>query len=309
MNDPRHGSSKPPSSAGEPASFVVPSRPPSSIRPASNRLSDAPSAHRSSIPPDDDQGSSLDALCSIVSPDDLSVVFQPIVSMSTGETFAQEALVRCANPAFRSPPVLFEHSVTAGCTGRLGRMIREIGIPHASGAPLFVNIHPRELSEGWLVRPDDPVFAHDDDIYIEVTESVPMTYFDLCMAVLREIGSRGRVYIVIDDLGAGYSNLLRIADLEPRFVKLDRELVAGVDRNKRKRELLNAVVHLCHQLGADVVAEGVETLGELEAVRDSGAGYAQGFLLARPAFPTPTVNWPLDRSPPPGTARAGRPVR
>jgi EAL domain-containing protein (putative c-di-GMP-specific phosphodiesterase class I) len=84
-----------------------------------------------------------------------------------------------------------------------------------------VNVHPQELNEGWLIRPDDPIFLHDDDVYLEITESVPLTHFDLCLNVLREIRSRGGVHFVIDDLGAGYSNLKSIADLEPRVVKLD----------------------------------------------------------------------------------------
>jgi EAL domain-containing protein (putative c-di-GMP-specific phosphodiesterase class I) len=261
-------------------------------RPSSNKLSTAPSASPDSVPPREDPGQSLVALLDIVSPSDLSVVFQPIVSMDTGRTFAQEALVRCSVADYQSPPVLFEAAVNSGCTGRLGRMIREICVPLSAGSPLFVNIHPAELSEGWLVRPDDPIYQHDDEVYLEVTESVPMTHFDLCMSVLKEVGSRGGVYLVVDDLGAGYSNLMRIADLEPRVVKLDRLLIAGIDKNRRQRELVTAVVDLCVRLGARVVAEGIETLGEWSVVRDLGAHYGQGYLLGRPGFPAPPVSWP-----------------
>ena len=75
------------------------------------------------------------------------------------------------------------------------------------------------LYEHWLVRPDDPIFLHDHDTYIEVTESVPITHFELCLSVIREVRARGGVHLVVDDLGAGYSNLKRIIDLEPRVVK------------------------------------------------------------------------------------------
>lgn len=262
---------------------VPPSKPP-----VSNRLSEAPSARPRF---DDEEVDSLRALESFVKPDDLSVVFQPIIEMHSGKTFAQEALVRCRVEQYRNPIKLFEKSVQLGCTGRLGRMVREIGIPHGSGRPLFVNIHPKELSEGWLVRPDDPIFQHDDDVFLEITESVPMTHYDLCLSVLKECCSRVGIHLVVDDLGAGYSNLKRIADLEPKVVKLDRDLVFGLDRSKRQHELVKAVVDLCDRLGATVVAEGIETVDEYSAVIDTGTHFGQGYLFARPSFPPPDITW------------------
>jgi len=250
----------------------------------SNRLSDAP--------PSQDRRESLRAIGKMVEPDDLSVVFQPIVDMATGELFAYEALVRCRVPQLKSPPKLFELAVENECTGRLGRMIREIAIPLSSGLPLFVNVHPQELHEGWLVRPDDPIFAHDHEVFLEVTESVPLTHFDLCLSVLHELRARGGVHLVVDDLGAGYSNLKTIADLEPRVVKLDRDLVAGLDQRPRQRQLVHGVVRLCRDLGALVVAEGIETPDEYSALRDTGAHFGQGYLFARPAFPMPAITWP-----------------
>jgi EAL domain-containing protein (putative c-di-GMP-specific phosphodiesterase class I) len=228
----------------------------------------------------------------MVAPDELSVVFQPIVDMQTGRLFAHEALVRCSVPRYSSPPVLFERAVVTGCTGRLGRMIREIAIPLSSGKPLFVNVHPQELQEGWLVRPDDPIFEHDHEVFLEVTESVPLTHYELCYSVLRELRARGGVHLVVDDLGAGYSNLKRISDLEPRVVKLDRGLIADIDHSARQRQLVRSVVRLCGDLDALVVAEGIETPGEFAVLRDSGAQLGQGYLFARPAFPMPAITWP-----------------
>jgi EAL domain-containing protein (putative c-di-GMP-specific phosphodiesterase class I) len=232
------------------------------------------------------------ALQGLVRPEELSIVFQPIVSMLDGELFAYEALVRCTRPEFASPPVLFERAVSAGCVGRLGRMVREIAVPISNGLPLFLNVHPLELQEPWLVRPDDPIYSHDADIYLEVTESVPLTHFELCQHVLHEVRVRGGVHLVVDDLGAGYSNLKRIIDLEPRVVKLDRELIAGIDKSRRQHCLVNSVVRLCVELNATVVAEGIETQGEFDALRDTGVHYGQGFLFARPQFPMPAVTWP-----------------
>ena len=252
--------------------------------PLSNRLSDAPSAA-------DTEGDPQDFCGGFVKPEDLSMVFQPIVRLGTGEVFAYETLVRCGVTGF-DPIALFERAAREGSTGRLGRMIREIAIPVCAGTPIFVNLHPNELGERWLVRPDDPIFSHDHEIYLEITESVPMTHFDLCMSVLREVCGRTGAHLVIDDLGAGYSNLKLIADLEPKVVKLDRALVQDLDRKPRQRTLVSIVVHLCNELGAAVVAEGIETYGEFCAVRDCGAEFGQGYLLARPSFPRPEVTWP-----------------
>jgi EAL domain-containing protein (putative c-di-GMP-specific phosphodiesterase class I) len=232
------------------------------------------------------------AIQSMVAPDDLSVVFQPIIRLGDRALFAYEALVRCQLPEYEHPLVLFERAVSAGCAGRLGRMIRETAVPLCAGRPLFLNVHPQELSEPWLVRPDDPIFQHDHDVFLEITESVPLEHFELVMSVLGEVRSRGGIHLVIDDLGAGYSNLKRIADLEPRIVKLDRELIADLDRSKRQQQLVKSVVHLCTELSAKVIAEGVETEGELEALLDTGTHFAQGFLFARPSFPIPSFTWP-----------------
>lgn len=232
------------------------------------------------------------AIRSLVEPDDLSVVFQPIVRLDDQSLFAYEALVRCRIPELAYPPTLFQRAVRLGCAGRLGRMIREIAVPLGSSKPLFLNVHPRELAEPWLVRPDDPIFEHDHEVFLEITESVPLEHFELVMSVLGEVRSRGGIHLVVDDLGAGYSNLKRIADLEPSIVKLDRALIADLDRNERQRRLIKSVVTLCTQLSAKVVAEGVETENELGALLDTGAEFAQGFLFARPSFPIPTFTWP-----------------
>jgi EAL domain-containing protein (putative c-di-GMP-specific phosphodiesterase class I) len=232
------------------------------------------------------------AMQRLVTPADLSVVFQPIVDLATGKCFAYEALVRCRKPELANPLVLFERAVSAGCVGRLGRMIRDLAVPLAAGRPIFLNVHPQELQERWLVRPDDPIYLHDDGVFLEITESVPLTHYDLCIDVLREVRARSGVHLVVDDLGAGYSNLKRIADLAPQVVKLDRGLVCGLDRSPRQQQLVSSVVRLCTDLHAAVVAEGIETEDELRALADTGAHYGQGYLFARPAFPIPPVTWP-----------------
>jgi EAL domain-containing protein (putative c-di-GMP-specific phosphodiesterase class I) len=225
-------------------------------------------------------------------PPDLSVVFQPIVALSSGQTFAAEALVRCHWPEYADPTELFRHAAHEQTCGRLGRMIREITFGAALEMPVFVNVHPQELASRWLVRPDDPINFAGADVYIEVTESATLEHFDLCVGTLAEVCSRTGARLAIDDFGAGYSNLRRVAELEPAVIKLDRELIRGIDGSRRLQRLVRCVVTLCQEMGAKVVAEGIESLAELKAVRDAGVDYAQGFLLARPGHPLPSVRWP-----------------
>lgn len=230
---------------------------------------------------------------------DVFCVFQPIVDLRTQKTFAHEALARTKSPDFDGPMQLFAAAVAENVTGELGRILRAIALEGCTTHPLFLNIHPAELNEKWVVQPDDPIFQHTEDVYLEITEAVPLSHFRLCKDMLNEVRGRG-VHLVVDDLGAGYSNLKYIADLAPRVVKLDRGLVAGLTKDSRLFKLVSAIVRLCHELDSTVVAEGIETETELEAVIAAGARYAQGYLLARPAFPPPDIKWPA------GVARSTR---
>jgi EAL domain-containing protein (putative c-di-GMP-specific phosphodiesterase class I) len=218
------------------------------------------------------------------------------VDLQTGQLFAYEALVRCTVARYASPFGLFERAAVEGVCGRLGRRIRESAFARCPTHNLFVNLHPHELSERWLVRPDDPICYHDAQVFLEITESATLEYFDLCLSVLKEVCARTGAHLVVDDLGAGYSNLMRVIDLEPEVVKLDRALVTGVDQHPRKQKLVQSMVNMCVELGAKVVAEGIETADELEAVRDMGVHYGQGYFLARPSFPPPAVSWPYSET-------------
>jgi EAL domain-containing protein (putative c-di-GMP-specific phosphodiesterase class I) len=239
--------------------------------------------------------STLELFAQAIGPEQTTVVFQPIVDLQRKTLFAVEALARCSAPGLASPVKLFEDAVEKGYVGRLGRRIRELTVAGCTDIPVFTNVHPEELTQRWLVRPDDPIYGHQSDVYIEITESVPFSHFELCVSMLKEIQSRGRVHLVIDDLGAGYSNLQRIVDLNPAIVKLDMQLVRGIDRQPRKHQLIKSIVSMCVAQGARVVAEGIETGGELSAVIDAGVHFGQGYLLAKPGFPIPPIRWPGQR--------------
>ncbi len=218
----------------------------------------------------------------------LSVVFQPIVNLRTGSLFAYEALVRCPSPAFAEPESLIAAAVDRGLIGELGREIRRLAVERCPHWPLFVNVHPGEFEDRWLVRTDDPIFSHELPVYLEITEQASLDRYPLHRGMLSELRGRG-LRVAVDDLGSGYSNLKYLADLSPDFVKLDRNLVADLAAQRRVRHLVGAVVALCDRLGASCIAEGIETYADLRAAREAGVQYGQGYLLARPASPPPSL--------------------
>ena len=220
---------------------------------------------------------------------ELNVVYQPIVDLKRRTIFAYEALVRSTSPHFQGPPAMYTEAIRSRYCGALGRAVRELTVERAPPHPLFINIHPNEFDEGWLVQPDDPMFHHEHPVYLEITESVPLSHFALCHSVLAEVRSRG-VLLAVDDLGAGYSNLKYISDLSPQVVKLDRGLIMNMQKGSRQHRLVRSLVRLCEDLGTKVVAEGIETEAEAEAVVETGAHYGQGFFFARPSFPPPPVH-------------------
>jgi EAL domain-containing protein (putative c-di-GMP-specific phosphodiesterase class I) len=221
----------------------------------------------------------------------VAIAFQPISDIQKRRLIAYEALARPIDPIFKSVPEMFEAAVQAGRVAELGRIHREQAVRHAAYYPLFINIDPHEFDFGWLVRPDDPMFRHRFPVTVEITESVPIKYFSQCHSVLAEIRKKG-VALAIDDLGAGFSNLKYIVDLEPEIVKLDREIIQGAAPGNRAFRLLCSIVALCREMKAKVIAEGVETLTELAAVTDAGADYVQGYLFGRPSNPPPDLIWP-----------------
>jgi EAL domain-containing protein (putative c-di-GMP-specific phosphodiesterase class I) len=228
---------------------------------------------------------------------DVSAVFQPIVSLADGSTFAHEALARCHDPRFPTPIALFTRAEQENACGRIGRLVRNVIFEHCSRQPVFVNLHPQELHQRWLVQPTDPLFVHEAPIYLEVTESAALQHYDVCANVLAEVCGRSNARLVVDDLGAGHSDMDRVLLLRPQMVKLDMSLVRDIDQEPvRQREVLG-IVERCHELGARVVAEGIQGMDELMAIRDLGVEFGQGYLFGRPQRWLDAGWWPLTTNP------------
>jgi EAL domain-containing protein (putative c-di-GMP-specific phosphodiesterase class I) len=239
-------------------------------------------------------GEQVRALHDAVDSGEIGIAFQPIVDLRRRRLVAYEALARSKSPQFASTPEMFEVAMQAGRIAELGRLHRRQAVARCAGYRLFLNVNPNEFDYGWLVRPDDPIFHHKWPVTLEITESVPIKYFAQCHSILAEIRSKG-IALAIDDFGAGYSNLKYIADLRPDYVKLDRELIAGIAPDTPQARLVKSIVVLCHDMGAKVLAEGIETVTELDTVMAFDVDLGQGYLLGRPADPPPEMIWPGTR--------------
>jgi EAL domain-containing protein (putative c-di-GMP-specific phosphodiesterase class I) len=218
----------------------------------------------------------------------LWIAYQPIVSWSRRTTFAHEALVRNEEPTLRSPPDLFEAAERVGRLQDLGRVIRsqvaQTLAAHPTDGLLFVNLHALEMEDDSLLAPDAPLSQYASRIVLEVTERAPLERIrdvGTRVAQLRALGYR----IAIDDLGAGYAGLTTFAHLEPEVVKVDMSLVRGLDKSAMKQKLLGSIIGLCRDLRIEIIAEGIETEEERDALIRLGGDLCQGYLFARPDKP------------------------
>jgi len=226
--------------------------------------------------------------------DSLWIAYQPIVSWSRRSTFAWEALVRNEEPTLRSPPDLFEAAERLGRVRDLGRTVRDRVAQtldrHPMPGLLFINLHAMELDDDSLLDPAAPLSRHAARVVLEVTERAPLEQIPDAVArvaALRQLGYR----IAVDDLGAGYAGLTSFAHLEPEVVKVDMSLIRGIDQSPMKQKLLGSIVALCRDLGIEIIAEGVETAQERDALIAVGGDLCQGYLFARPERPWASIDF------------------
>jgi EAL domain-containing protein (putative c-di-GMP-specific phosphodiesterase class I) len=129
-------------------------------------------------------------------------------------------------------------------------------------------------------------------IIFEVTEQEQVLDVDHLTTILRAYRKQGFM-TAIDDFGAGYAGLNLLADFQPDLIKLDMQLIRNIDQDSVRQILVEAALQMCRKLQIRVIAEGIETLGELHALRDMGVELFQGYLLAKPAFESlPEVHFP-----------------
>ncbi|MFI4884200.1 MAG: putative bifunctional diguanylate cyclase/phosphodiesterase [Steroidobacterales bacterium] len=234
------------------------------------------------------------ALRQAVEAGELLLMFQPEVTLASCEVTALEALLRWRKPGGRiATATEFIHiAEKSGLIHELtGWVLRSATSTAAawraagwSDARVAINVSPPQFFESDFVshiaRALETAGLPASALELELTETVLQTGTTTIEALrrLRDIG----VSIALDDFGIGYSSLTSLEQLPINRVKLDRMLIEGVDSNPRSAAIVRSIVTLCHGLGLQVVAEGVERPTQLEFLTHCGPVAVQGYLLAHP---------------------------
>ncbi|MCZ2806727.1 EAL domain-containing protein [Modestobacter sp. VKM Ac-2983] len=228
---------------------------------------------------------------------ELRLVYQPVVGVAERRVLGLEALVRWDHPVLGevSPEEFVPLAEDDGLIVPLQRWVLEQATAELAGLVrqgrdlrMGVNISVRHLQSGSLVPDVAAALARAglpaQRLMLEVTESLFIGQPDRADGDLQTLHDMGCV-ISLDDFGRGYSTFAYLARLPVDVLKMDREFLAGIADDARSAALVHSVIELGKRLSIDVVAEGVETPGQLAALRDLGCQYLQGFLLGRPTSP------------------------
>ncbi len=220
-----------------------------------------------------------------------SMAFQPIVDVVSGTTFAHEALVRGpkgegAYTVLSAVDATNRYAFDQQCRVKAIESAAKLGLPD-KGAYLSINFIPSAVYEPracirlTLDAARQTGFPLDRMIF-EFTEAEKLDTAHL-LNILRTYKAIG-FKTAIDDFGAGYAGLQLLTQFQPDIVKIDMDLVRGIDASPVKRSILRHTLRLLEELAITPVCEGVETLEELRALQDLGVRLIQGYLLAKPAF-------------------------
>lgn len=235
---------------------------------------------------------------------DIEMAFQPIVDVETGRPFAFEALVRGRNGEGAGEVLA---SVTPENRYAFDQQCRVAAIKGAvaagilnTDARLSINFLPNAVySPVACIRLTLKVARETgfptNRLIFEFTENEEMADTDHVRNIVESYRKMGFA-TAIDDFGAGHAGLGLLAKFQTDFIKLDMELVRAIDANLPRRLIVEGVIRIAKSLGITVIAEGIETVAEYDALRAIGVRYIQGYLLARPGFKTlPEVTLPGER--------------
>jgi diguanylate cyclase (GGDEF)-like protein/PAS domain S-box-containing protein len=228
-----------------------------------------------------------------IADDTLGIDYQPVVELATSRVTAVEALVRWSPHGQAIPPGEFLGvAEDSGLIVPLGDWVlreacRQVASWRASGweIGLSVNFSLRQVSaarfaESVLAALDDSGLPHGA-LTLEVTEHVLVEGAGPMVAGLAELRQRG-IRLAIDDFGTGYASLAYLRELPVDIIKIDPSFVAGLGADGTLALLTRTIVQVGHDLGIEVVAEGIERPEQLELLRAMGCGLGQGYLVARP---------------------------
>lgn len=209
---------------------------------------------------------------------------QPIIDLKTSRVAGCEALARFPAGGGRTTENWFEDAERAGLGPDLELAAVRSALRHLPQLPepsyLAVNVG-HQLATSPLLH-DLIARAGGHRVVVELTEHLQVDDYPRLIAALDALRATG-ARLAIDDTGAGFAGFSHILKLAPDLIKLDRVLTTGIDTDTARQALAGALVNFACATGAKVIAEGIETAGELSVVRDLGIDYGQGYHLAGPA--------------------------
>lgn len=224
---------------------------------------------------------------------DIYSVFQPIISLKTGEVLGYEALSRIKNPgAIRGIEELFDMAILYERVWKLEKLCRKKAFENFSrqknyrNKKLFVNVNPivmkdKKFRMGFTDEHLPQYQIEKENIIFEITEKGNPKDLEGFQKTVEHY--KGQNYaIAMDDVGTGNSGLTMICDICPGYLKLDMKLIRDIHKNDLKRAVVNSMVEFSKSTGIQLIAEGIETEKELRTLIHLGVQYGQGFFLQRP---------------------------
>jgi len=223
----------------------------------------------------------------------LVTFFQPIVETEhPDQVFGYECLLRglSEDVGLISPDALYQMARRAKLLYQLDRGARLQHIAaarrHDMKSMLFINFNPTSIYDpAFCLKSTFEAIQRSDltpsKIVFEVVESDRLTDPERLPRILDHYRNAG-FRVALDDVGAGYSSLGLLSTLKPDFIKLDMDLIRGIDVDPYKGEIVARLIDLAHKLNIEVIAEGVETVAEWNWVAAHGADFTQGYLFGRP---------------------------
>ncbi|PKM49623.1 MAG: histidine kinase [Firmicutes bacterium HGW-Firmicutes-7] len=221
----------------------------------------------------------------------IKTVYQPIVSLQNGDILGYEALMRGPDDSFiRSPLELIEVAKENNRIFELEMLSREKAIIGAKemnkNMMLFLNIEPDIIKDvhyrmGYTKELLEMNGLSENNIVLEITERTAITDYEKYIDIIDNYKRQG-YKIAIDDVGSGYSGLSRINNTKPEYIKIDMDLIRGINKDSFKQSLLSAMVKFASMTGMRSIAEGIETKEELETIIHLGVHYGQGYFIGRP---------------------------
>jgi predicted signal transduction protein with EAL and GGDEF domain len=228
---------------------------------------------------------------------ELHVYYQPIVSLQNGCLSGFEALIRWQRPGFGllAPGEFIPVAEDTGLIVPIGSwVLREackqtrawqLQFPSEPALTIAVNFSAKQFIQPNLVDGVNRIVRESGldpkSLRIEFTESVAMQDAERTAQILNELKALG-FCTSLDDFGTGYSSLSYLTRLPLDILKLDRSFVSEMDKNNESRQIVHTIISLAHNLGKEVVAEGIETLEQANEIKSLGCQFAQGYFFSKP---------------------------